>query len=174
MWYIYKDMYMVRLHFKSLNVVIDFSVISVSIFPLHYLLIPEIWPHWLVHLIDFFLNASTHQVKKLDTLAFLNRIDTFKILKFCFPSSRNGNIYLYIVTFSSCHYFFPQLEWYAELLGLHCSAWLLLFAICAALLGFFWLQWWLFCCMCVYIIVTFTNDLFTSYTLIYIDYISFF
>ena len=29
-------------HFKSLNVVIDFSVISVSIFPLHYLLIPEI------------------------------------------------------------------------------------------------------------------------------------
>ena len=29
-------MYMVRLHFKSLNVVIDFSVISVSIFPLHY------------------------------------------------------------------------------------------------------------------------------------------
>ena len=93
---------------------------------------------------------------------------------FCFPSSRNWNIYLYIVTFSSCHYCFPQLEWYAELLGLHCSAWLLLFAICATLLGFFWLQWWLFCCMCVYIIVTFTNDLFTFYTLIYIDYISFF
>ena len=81
--------------------------------------------------------------------------------------------------FLHCHFkfvplLFPQLEWYAELLGLHCSAWLLLFAICAALLGFFWLQWWLFCCMCVYIIVTFTNDLFTFYTLIYIDYISFF
>ena len=132
MWYIYKDMYMVRPHFKSLNVVIDFSAIS-----------------------------------------FLSRIDTCRFFKFCFPSSRNGDIYLYIVTFSSCHYFFPQLEWYAELLGMHCSAWLLLFAICAALLGFFWLQWWLLCCMCVHIIVTFTNDLFTFYTLIYIDYIFF-
>ena len=122
----------------------------------------------------FFLNSSTQRVKKYDTLTFPNRIDTCRVFKLCFPSIRNGNIYLYIVTFSSCHYFFPQLEWYAELLGLHCSACLLLFAICTALLGFFWLQWWLFCCMCVYIIVTFTNDLFTFYTLIYIDYISFF
>ena len=122
----------------------------------------------------YFPNSSTHQVKKYDTLTFLNRIDTCKVFKFCFPSSRNGNIYLYIVTSSSCHFFFPQLEWYAELSGLHCSAWLLLFAICAALLGFFWLQWWLFCCMFVHIIVTFTNDLFAFYTLIYIDYISFF
>ena len=167
-------MYMVRLHFKSLNVVMDFSVISVSIFPLHYLLIPEIWIYntwWYDTVSDIF---NTKQVKKYDTLSFLSRIDTYRVFKFCFLSSRNGNIYLYIVTFSSRHYFFPQLEWYAELLGLHCSAWLLLFSICAALLEFFWLQWWLFCCMCVYIIVTFTNDLFTFYTLIYIDYISFF
>ena len=116
----------------------------------------------------------SHLPQKYDTLTFLNGIDMCRVFKFCFPSSRNGNIYLYIVTFSSYHYFFPQLEWYAELLGLHCSVCLLLFAICAALLGFFWLQWWLFCCMCVYIMVTFTDDLFTFYTLIYIDYISFF
>ena len=53
------------------------------------------------------------------------------------------------------------------------SAWLLLFTICAALLGFPWLQWWLLYYMRVYIIVTFTNDLFNFYTLIYIDYIFF-
>ena len=53
------------------------------------------------------------------------------------------------------------------------SAWLLLFTICAALFGFPWLQWWLLCCMHVYITVSFTNDLFTFYTLIYIDYIFF-
>lgn len=106
MWNIYKDMYMVRLHFKSLNVIMDFSLISVSVFPLYYLLIPEtrisdtwwcdnvsniyntkhfdIVSHWLVHLIDFFLNTSTHQVKKCDTLTFLNRIDTCKGFKSVF------------------------------------------------------------------------------------------
>ena len=47
-----------------------------------------------------------HQVKKYDTLSFLSRIDTRRVFKLCFPSRRNGNIYLYIVTFSSCHYFF--------------------------------------------------------------------
>lgn len=45
----------------------------------------------------FFLNASTHQVKKRNSFTFFNRVDTSKIFKFLFPLGRDRNIDLYVI-----------------------------------------------------------------------------
>ncbi len=53
----------------------------------------------------FFLNPPAHQIKKRHSFTFLNRIDTRKVFKFCFPFRRNRNIDLYVITFWPCHFF---------------------------------------------------------------------